>query len=215
VGTRFNFYPQWRTLSVVLIAFLLGFVASQCTQRVYGSASRSVRLERIVDDRPIDYAVDAKSFNCAGFAFRAYRYMSLEDVRTVLSRCRALSSHDAACPPGWVKIWAWEYDVHRETDNGWTSTSRPDGHVVAGRTSRTDGSGPDLVYGKYAAGPITGPDVPASWAPPAREEVGVNASGHHVFVVREHVVERWYCAPENVLQRPPSPAASANVAMAR
>lgn len=149
--------------------------------------------------RAIDWQRDIATYNCAGLAFGTYRKMTLEEVEGTLARFRPLSSPDAPCPPEWVKVWFWEYDVHHETGDGLVEEPHRDGHVVAGRTSSVDGSGPAVVFCKYNAGPILGPGRPESWVPPEREEVGRNYRGQPIYVVREHMTERWYCAPPSAL----------------
>jgi hypothetical protein len=151
------------------------------------------------DMRTISGLPDVTTYNCAGLALGNYRRMSLDQVRQELGGFRELSRADAPCPAGWVKIWAWEYDVHHETEDGWVEEAHRDGHMVAGRTSGVDGSGPAMVYCKYGLGPVQGPGAPESWAPPGREVVGRNRFGKRVFVVRENMVERWYCAPPDQL----------------
>lgn len=152
-------------------------------------------------DRPIDWSRDVTTFNCAGFAFRNYRYMNLDEVRAALAGLRELKSADEPCPPGWVRIWAWDYDVRKETEDGFVETARRDGHMVAGQTSPVDGTGPEQVFCKFARGPIEMPQPPASWRPPEREFFGVNKFGKRVFTVRSNYVEKWYIAPESALQR--------------
>lgn len=151
--------------------------------------------------RDVDWTRDVATYNCAGLAFRTYRDMSLGEVESTLSKFRRLDRADAACPPGWLKVWVWEYDVHHETEDGVVEESHRDGHVVAGRTSPVDGSGPEFVLCKYGAGPVLGPATPESWVPPAREELGRNYRGAQVYVVREHVTERWYTGPASALPK--------------
>lgn len=149
----------------------------------------------------IDWSKDIGTYNCAGLAFGNYRRMSMDEMEGALSRFRRLDRANAPCPPGWMKVWVWEYDVHHETEDGLVEAAHRDGHVVAGQTSAVDGSGPGMVYCKYGLGPVLGPAAAESWVPPAREEVGVNRMGKRVYVVRENVVERWYCAPESAMPK--------------
>ena len=148
-------------------------------------------------DRPIDWSVPAARYNCAGLAFRTYRYMSLEETKAVLGRCRRLASADEPCPAGWVRVCAWWFTVRREAEGGETEPAEFDGHLVAGRSD--DGGGPAVVFSKFGRGPVTGPAAPGTWKPVAREYIGRTRDGRRVYYVRENIVERWYCAPAESL----------------
>lgn len=145
-------------------------------------------------DRPVDWGHDPVSYNCAGFAFRTYRPMGPEEVHRALSRFRPLHSAIERCEPGEIKFWLWEYDGHCETDDGLIGPTSHDGHLVAGLVTNADGSGPEQVYSKFNKGPIQGPAAPESFAPPARELVSDDCYGRRVYLVREHITERWYAA---------------------
>ncbi|MEZ0265170.1 MAG: hypothetical protein ACAI43_10620 [Phycisphaerae bacterium] len=146
-------------------------------------------------DRPFDPTVDVKSYNCIGFALRSYDRVDRERFHAFLARATELKSPADPCPPGWVRIWMWEYDVHRETEHGQKQPARIEGHVVAGRCDPVTGAPPATVYCKYNRDPVIGPGAPESFAPPARELVGTNSLGMRVYTVRENFVLRHFVAP--------------------
>jgi len=169
------------------------------TRRVFpGVARRGVAG---ADDRAIDWSKDIQTYNCAGFAFRNYKFMTLDEVRSALVRMHEMKSPAERCPPGALKVWAWEYDVHHETADGWVEEAHRDGHVVAGLTDPVTGMGPREVYCKFGRGPVVGPGDPEQFRPPEREEVGTNNMGVKVFVVRERFNEKWYWAMQSEMPK--------------
>jgi hypothetical protein len=138
------------------------------------------------------------TYNCAGLAFRNFRFMGDRDevAKILKDKGRPLKDCSEKCGKCEVKLWFWSYDLHIETDDGRKGPTNGDFHIVGGQASCTDGSDPTDVISKNGQRPLEGLGggmLGGHFRPKDREEIGVTNDGHRVFKVRANMKEQCYC----------------------
>jgi hypothetical protein len=95
-----------------------------------------------------------ESYNCAGLAFRNFKFIGLQDTRDAVSKMRAVAC-DAVCNPMEYKFAFWPYDaaVIDKTTKMQMGNSHQDFHIVGGQCD-SQGKGPFTVSSKNGHRPI-------------------------------------------------------------
>jgi RHS repeat-associated protein len=146
-----------------------------------------------------DATKDVEEYNCAGLAFRTYRWMNLPEVEYTIDKNKKSNGRE-----GDIKVWLWTYDIHLELEDGTVipNTSKSDFHIVGGILGE-GGKDPTKVYTKNGARPVFGPSKPTSWKPAAKDQARSNDrlntpqsyNGQKVMKVRTNMVQRTYILP--------------------
>jgi hypothetical protein len=107
--------------------------------------------------------VERRVYNCAGFAFKDYKFHGLAATKTIYSSMTTLACADPCPKPYQHKFWLWEFTL-QTTDlfTGAKSKASPDFHTVGGQTN-SKGAGPGQVMSKNGQRPVEGPKPPLSW----------------------------------------------------
>lgn len=107
--------------------------------------------------------VERRGYNCAGFAFKDYKFHGLAATKTTYSSMTKLPDCSKPCKPFQHKFWLWEFNL-QTTDllTGAKSPVHPDFHTVGGQTD-AKGAGPDQVMSKNGQRPVEGPKPPLDW----------------------------------------------------
>jgi len=107
--------------------------------------------------------IERRGYNCAGFAFKDYKFHSLSETKTIYGSMTSLSDCSNKCKPFQHKFWLWEFNL-QTTDllTGASSAASPDFHTVGGQTD-SKGAGPDHVMSKNGQRPVEGPKPPLDW----------------------------------------------------
>jgi hypothetical protein len=116
---------------------------------------------RFVPDRPIDRTKDIKTYNCAGLAFRDYKYWSKPDVVKKLMECKE-GDLKKDCPEGFeLKVIYYDITAVEFFKDGKKIIEQKvdDFHMVG-----MVGSG-DRCMSKNGPGPIEGPGPIDSFPP--------------------------------------------------
>jgi hypothetical protein len=125
-------------------------------------------------------------YNCAGFAFKQFRWIDMPETKTILSGMDK-SAHAAKTSPYHHKFWFWDVDVAvKNTVTGAKSRVSNDFHIVGGQTD-SKGEGPGQVMSKNGKRPVEGPKAPLDWevkSGPALDQDG------NVTPNREWVISR-------------------------
>jgi peptidoglycan hydrolase-like protein with peptidoglycan-binding domain len=109
--------------------------------------------------------VERRGYNCAGFAFKDYKFHSLAATKTIYSSMTKLADCSKSCSPYFHKFWMWEFDaVGINTAAGTSTAPFKDFHTVGGQTNGS-GTGPDQVMSKNGQRPVQGPKPPLDWEP--------------------------------------------------
>ncbi len=140
---------------------------------------------------------EAETYNCAGLAFKTFRFHSMSETESILSGMTRLSSCSDKCNPYQHKFWYWKYDVSlTDLNTGATTRTHRDFHIVGGQNDK-NGEGPSVVVSKNGRRPVKGPAPPASWFPvsgPAHRNDHTDAIVPGVWKNRTNHVETCYCA---------------------
>ncbi|HEU4471644.1 MAG TPA: DUF6443 domain-containing protein [Flavisolibacter sp.] len=145
-----------------------------------------------------DRTKDVESYNCAGLAFRTYRWMNLDEVEAIVKTHGKKTAQE-----GDIKVWLWTYDVHLELEDGTVASAKSsDFHIVGGRV-QPGGKDPVDVYTKNGARPVFGPGKPLKWKPAAKDQARANNKsnapqfykGQKVMKVRTSMVQRIFILP--------------------
>jgi hypothetical protein len=143
---------------------------------------------------------DMEAYNCAGLAFKTYKFHSQKETERILSN---MSKVDCKAPCN-VNQWRyhyWPYDSSQtNTRTGQTDDSHKDFHIVGGQTDE-NGLGPHSIYSKNGHRPIEGPATLKSWFPVTgiqKENDNSNRPVPNMISNRYNVVESCWCT-----NRPP------------
>lgn len=112
-----------------------------------------------------DKEKDLTTYNCAGLAFRNYKYLNVEDFIDFLKQ----NNNKTDKGGDYVKFWLWEFTAKISFADGspvpgFPSTPIKDFHIVSG-VLKPDKSDPQVVFSKDGKRPVLGYQSPLSWAP--------------------------------------------------
>jgi hypothetical protein len=155
-----------------------------------------------------DKEKDVTTYNCAGIAFRNYRYMSPEDTKAELAKGESIDcSKD--CPPCQLKFWFWEYSTATyNSSTKQTGPWKPSFHVVGAPNSCEDGKELQNCYCKNGGLPVFGPVWASEQKPAEKEEIYKFPDGGSLFQVRKDFKASCYCKAKSAPPPPTTPSAS-------
>jgi hypothetical protein len=141
-------------------------------------------------------ASNQESYNCAGLAFRNFKFVGLEDTQAALSQMRQVECR-SRCKSNEYKFAFWPYDAAVQDKNtGQTGPSHKDFHIVGERTNN-EGDGPFKVYSKNGHRPIEEPRSSLlAWYPVSgevRENDGTPDIVRNKISKRTNVRQFCYC----------------------
>ena len=145
-----------------------------------------------------DRTRDVEEYNCAGLAFRNYKYMEFDEVVFLLVKNRKAEGKE-----GDLKFWLWVYDTQLEFEDGTVlQVVKGDFHIVGGRLG-PGGKDPTNVYSKNGARPVFGPKRPLDWKPSEREHARHNNKsndlsffeGKKIIKVRKNIKQFIFILP--------------------
>jgi hypothetical protein len=147
-----------------------------------------------------DATQNVESYNCAGLAFRNYRFMgSLQEVEDVLNK----NKMNGRGKQGDIKFWLWTYTSTAQSLDGQIQLGTgKDFHIVAGVLG-PNGADPTNVFSKNGHRPVFGPAAPLSWKPLEQEPVKTNnqfnspvfESGRQIYWIRTNIVQQVFILP--------------------
>lgn len=109
-------------------------------------------------------SVRISKYNCAGLAFRSYKYLNQKEMLETVRQMRHVSC-DSVCNPFDYKFWVWTFQLGMTNlTSKHVYKSHADFHIISGRTDY-NGEGPDLVISKNGRRPVMPPGDPLSWKP--------------------------------------------------